>query len=278
MICKSNIGANKGGSMKIALPAGTPDMTARVENKLGTAPYLLVIDTDDMTFEAIEGPPLTAGPGSGIQAVTLVLGMGAKTLLVGTISPGIARTLRKSGIEIITGVDGTVKDAVERYRRGDFSRPDTAGQKAEAETVSSRMPLLQDAFKRTIRQFAGMLPTLSGVILLVGLFQGFVPGNLLLSLFPGNAIQDTLLGTVAGSMLAGSPINSYVLGQTLLEIGVSLFGVTALMLSWVNIGLVQLPAEIAALGSRFAVRRNLAAFIMVMFVSMLIVFLTRFSL
>ena len=68
--------------MKIALPAGTPDMTARVENKLGTAPYLLVIDTDDMTFEAIEGPPLTAGPGSGIQAVTLALSMGAKTLLL----------------------------------------------------------------------------------------------------------------------------------------------------------------------------------------------------
>ncbi len=264
--------------MKIALPAGTPDITARVENKMGTAPYLLVIDTNNMTFEAIEGPPLSAGPGSGIQAVTIVLGMGAKTLLVGTISPGIAQTLRKSGIEVITGVSGTVKDAVARYRRGEFSRPDTAGQNVETETVSSRMPLLQDAFKRTLRQFAGMLPVLFGVILLVGLFRGFVPGDLLRALFPGNAAQDTLLGTAAGSLLAGSPINSYVLGQTLLEIGVSLFGVTALMLAWVNIGLIQLPAEIAALGLRFAVKRNLAAFIMVMLMSLLTVFLAGFSL
>ncbi len=264
--------------MKIALPAGTPDMAARVENKMGTAPYLLVIDTDNMTFEAIEGSPLTAGPGSGIEAVTLVLGMGAKTLLVGTISPGIALTLRKSDIEVITGVSGRVKDAVEKYKRGGFARPETVGQKSETETVSSKMPLLQDAFKRTIRQFTSMLPTLSGVILLVGLFRGFVPGDLLMALFPGNAIQDTLLGTAAGSMLTGSPINSYVLGQTLLEIGVSLFGVAALMLSWVNVGLIQLPAESAALGVRFALKRNLAAFIMVMLMSMLIVFLTEFSL
>lgn len=264
--------------MKIALPAKTPDMAARVENKMGTAPYLLVIDTDNMTFEAIEGLPLSAGPGSGIQAVTRVLGMGAKTLLVGTISPGIAQTLRKSGIEVVTGVNGTVKDAVEKYRRGDFSRPDTTGRKTETETASSRTPLVQDAFKKTIRQFTSMLPNLSGVILLVGLFRGFVPGDLLMALFPGNALQDTLLGTAAGSLLAGSPINSYVLGQTLLDIGVSLFGVAALMLSWVNIGLIQLPAESAALGVKFALKRNLAAFIMVMFASMLIVFLAGVSL
>ncbi len=264
--------------MKIALPAGAPDITARVENKMGTAPYLLVIDTDGMTFEAIKRPPLSAGPGSGIQTVTLVLGMGAKALLLGTISPGIAQTLRKSGIEVVTGVDGTVKDAVEKYRYGGFSRPLTTGHKAETETVSSKIPLLQDAFRKTVRQFTSMLPTLSGVILLVGLFRGFVPGDLLKALFPGNALQDTLLGTAAGSLLAGSPINSYVLGQTLLDIGVSLFGVAALMLSWVNIGLIQLPAESAALGVKFALKRNLAAFIMVILASMFIVSLTGVSL
>jgi uncharacterized membrane protein YraQ (UPF0718 family) len=111
----------------------------------------------------------------------------------------------------------------------------------------------------------------------VGLFRGFIPRDLLMSIFPGNAIQDTFSGTVAGSILAGNPINSYVLGKTLLEMGVSLFGAVALMLSWVNIGLIQLPAEMAALGARFAGLRNLAAFIMVILVSLLTVILTGFS-
>ena len=263
--------------MKIAIPAGAPDMNARVENKMGVAPYLLVIDTDGMTLEAVEGPSLSAGPGSGIQAVSLVLGMGAKALLIGTMSPGIALTLRKNGIEVITGVSGNVKDAVEKYRRGEFSRADITSRKTETEAVFSEVTRRRDAFKKTIRQFSGILPVLSGVILLVGLFRGFIPRDLLMSIFPGNAIQDTFSGTVAGSILAGNPINSYVLGKTLLEMGVSLFGAVALMLSWVNIGLIQLPAEMAALGVRFAGLRNLAAFIMVILVSLLTVILTGFS-
>ena len=43
--------------MKIAIPATAPNLDAQVEHKLGTAAYLLVIDMDDMSFEAMEGPP-----------------------------------------------------------------------------------------------------------------------------------------------------------------------------------------------------------------------------
>ena len=85
--------------MKIAVPAGGPDLNARVENRLGTAPWLLVIDTESLAFEAVPGPSPSAVPGAGIRAVTLVLGMGARVLLSGIISPGIAASLQKSGIQ-----------------------------------------------------------------------------------------------------------------------------------------------------------------------------------
>ncbi len=75
--------------------------------------------------------------------------------------------------------------------------------------------------------------------------------------------------------MTGNPINSYVIGETLLNLGVSLFGVTALMLSWVSVGLVQLPAEISALGIRFAVVRNSAAFLIVIVASVVIVWLSE---
>jgi predicted Fe-Mo cluster-binding NifX family protein len=260
--------------VKIAIPAGAPDMNARVENRLGTAPWLLVIDGDSLAFEAVEGPSRSAGPGAGIQAVTLVLGMGARVLLAGTISPGIAATLRKNGIEVITGVSGSVQEVLDQYRRGDLHAAGTPGLKTETEDgFSTEKMRRQDALTKTSRQFAGILPVLLGVILLVGLFRSFVPRELLLSLFPGNAIQDSIFGTLAGSLMAGNPINSYVLGETLLEMGVSLFGAVAFMLAWVNIGLVQLPAEIAALGAVFAGLRNLAAFIMVILVAVLTVVL-----
>ncbi len=73
---------------------------------------------------------------------------------------------------------------------------------------------------------------------------------------------DTLWGACFGSILAGNPINSYVIGGELLKYGISLFAVTALIITWVTVGLVQLPAEIAALGRRFALLRNALSFVL----------------
>jgi uncharacterized membrane protein YraQ (UPF0718 family) len=114
---------------------------------------------------------------------------------------------------------------------------------------------------------------LIGVILLVGLLRGFVSRGLLLTIFSGNLIADTLWGACIGSIFSGNPVNSYVIGETLLNMGVSLFGAAALMLTWVNVGLLQLPAEISALGARFAISRTIAAFLMAIVVSILTVML-----
>ena len=71
---------------------------------------------------------------------------------------------------------------------------------------------------------------------------------------------DVLLGTALGSIAAGPPVASYLLGGELRAGGVSLMAVTALVVSWVTVGLVQLPAEALYLGRRFAVARNLVSF------------------
>ena len=109
---------------------------------------------------------------------------------------------------------------------------------------------------RTARQFGKMLPILIGVIFLMGLLKAFVSKKMLLSVFFGNVIWDTVKGACLGSILPGNPINSYIIGGEMLENEVSLFAVTAFMMTWVSVGLVQLPAEMAALGRRFSLIRN----------------------
>ena len=49
--------------MKIGITATGPDLGASVSNRLGTTPYLLVVDVKDMSFETVAGPPPSAGPG-----------------------------------------------------------------------------------------------------------------------------------------------------------------------------------------------------------------------
>ena len=63
----------------------------------------------------------------------------------------------------------------------------------------------------------------------------------------------------------------YVIGGEMLEQGVSLFAMTAFITAWVIIGLVQLPAEMAALGKKFALIRNALAMVLCIAISILTV-------
>jgi hypothetical protein len=49
----------------------------------------------------------------------------------------------------------------------------------------------------------------------------------------------------------------------------------ALMLTWVNVGLIQWPAEAKALGYRFALVHNIAGFILAIIISFVIFIFTE---
>ena len=116
------------------------------------------------------------------------------------------------------------------------------------------------ALGRTLRSFGQTLPVLLGMLLLTSLLLAWVPTQDLSALFGRWGWLDVLLGAVAGSIALGHPVAGYVLAGELLAGGVSLVAVTALIVSWVTVGLVQLPAESLLLGTRFALTRNLLAF------------------
>jgi len=95
------------------------------------------------------------------------------------------------------------------------------------------------------------------VILLVGLVDVFISQEMLASVFNGNMFFDALMGTLAGGISVGQPVVSYIIGGELLEGGVSLYAIVALIVSWVTLGIVQLPLEQALFGRRFTIQRNI---------------------
>jgi uncharacterized membrane protein YraQ (UPF0718 family) len=112
-----------------------------------------------------------------------------------------------------------------------------------------------------------MSPMILAIVGLVGLFQSYISREMLASVFDGNAVHDTLVGTLAGTVAVGQAIVSYILGGELLKQGVSLYAVTAFVLAWVTLGVVQLPMEVSVLGLGFTIRRNLLAFASTLLVS-----------
>ena len=127
------------------------------------------------------------------------------------------------------------------------------------------------AFQKAVVGFLSLSPMIFAVIGLVGLFQAFITREMLKSLFGGNPVTDTLTGTFAGAIAVGQPIISYILGGEMLEEGISMYAVTAFVLAWVTLGIVQLPVEAKVLGLRFTVQRNILAFFFTIIVSVMTV-------
>ncbi|MBW1908226.1 MAG: NifB/NifX family molybdenum-iron cluster-binding protein [Deltaproteobacteria bacterium] len=260
--------------MKIAVAANGPDLDAEIGHRLGLSPYLIVIDLNTMDFEAVSISFDGTGAGAGIGAVAIALEKNACAILAGYVSPAIAKPLLEHNVEIFTSVSGSVRDAIEGYRKGEL-RNSVYVSEATGKDARRDKADMAHALKRTARQFASMLPLLVGVILLVGLFQAFISKEVLFSIFSGQPFFDTFLGASFGSISAGNPVNSYVIGDALAKLEVSPYAVTALIVTWVTVGIVQLPAEIAALGWRFALSRNLTAFILATPIAFLTVSILR---
>ncbi|VBB44533.1 conserved membrane hypothetical protein [uncultured Desulfatiglans sp.] len=245
--------------MKVVIPAEGPGLDSRVSDRLGLSPYLLVVDPDSGCVEVVRSMR-DAGSGAGLQVVARIIEMKSDVLLVRWCSPVARRYLSAHGVEVHEGVEGTAAEALKQYQDGRAEGLD--GQSLEAGLVRSRIDRrsLGRAFSDACRQFRNLLPVMAGVVLLMGFASVFLPARILTDLFSGDPAWDSFLGACAGSLFAGNPVNSYLIGREMLDQGVSLIAVTAFMSAWVSVGLVQLPAEIAALGWEFALLRNLCCF------------------
>ena len=130
----------------------------------------------------------------------------------------------------------------------------------------------KEALLKTSNAFKQLLPVIIGIILLLSLSVAAIPKSFYTLVFTGNKFVDPFFGAIFGSIAAGNPINSYIMGGELLKQGVSLIAVIAFILSWVSVGIIQLPAESLMLGRRFAIVRNTVSFIMALVVSVLTIF------
>ncbi len=79
-----------------------------------------------MSFEVVENSGLDAAGGAGIQAAQTIVNRDIDVVLTGNIGPNAFNVLSAAGIKTVTGVSGTVKDVVEKYKRGQLPETDKA--------------------------------------------------------------------------------------------------------------------------------------------------------
>ncbi|MBN2138737.1 MAG: 4Fe-4S binding protein [Sedimentisphaerales bacterium] len=135
--------------MKIAVTSMGPSLDDNVEVRFGRCAYFLIIDTDTMQYEAVENPNIALGGGAGIQSARFMSEKGVTTVLTGNCGPNAFNVFGQAGIQVIVGVSGGVRNAVEQFKTNALSAasgPNVASHfgmnTAAAEPASMPQPMI----------------------------------------------------------------------------------------------------------------------------------------
>jgi len=104
--------------MKIAISAKGTSLDSEVDPRFGRCQNFIIVDPDTMDFETVDNSSAVAAGGAGISAAQMIASKGAKAVLTGNCGPNAYQTLNAAGIEVVTGVSGTVRQAVEDFKAG----------------------------------------------------------------------------------------------------------------------------------------------------------------
>lgn len=113
------------------------------------------------------------------------------------------------------------------------------------------------------KQFWNVLPFFVAVFGLIGVLEVVLtPAQIQAWLGAGNGMLAPFYAALFGGMATGPPAAVFPLGQYLLAQHASVAAVSTLLIAWVAVGTVTLPAEIRFFGAKFALSRWTLAFVL----------------
>jgi predicted Fe-Mo cluster-binding NifX family protein len=113
--------------MRIAITATGKDVSSEVDPRFGRAKYFVVVDTDTNAATAHDNTQnLNAAQGAGIQAGETVARLGAEAVVTGNVGPKAFRVLNAAGIKVYLAGEGTVADAIHKFKSGELNETTAA--------------------------------------------------------------------------------------------------------------------------------------------------------
>ena len=109
--------------MKIAITATGPSLDAEIDPRFGRCLYFIIVDPDTMEFDALENQNAMASGGdlsSCFSTYQTIAGKGVQIVLTGNSGPNTYQALRLSNIQVVNGVVGRIKDAIQEFKAGKF--------------------------------------------------------------------------------------------------------------------------------------------------------------
>ena len=107
--------------MKIAVTVRGETLDDEIDPRFGRAQNFLIYDMDSGESTIMKNEQnLGAVRGAGIQSAEMIIRQGAEILFTGHCGPNAFRTLSAANISVVTGVEGTARQAIDNYKAGKY--------------------------------------------------------------------------------------------------------------------------------------------------------------
>lgn len=99
----------------IAISAEQPDLEASFASRFGRAPYFILVNPEDNSWEALDNRDNATGPNAGIRTARQLAQERVQVVISGRVGPNAATVLRSAGIQVIEQEFSTVSQALAGY-------------------------------------------------------------------------------------------------------------------------------------------------------------------
>ena len=130
--------------MIIAVTSEGPDLDSVVDKRFGRCQYVLLVESNDMSIQAIPNAYQDEPGGAGSRLAGLVASHNADLVLTGSLGPHALQSLEAAGIRAVLHCTGTVRQAIESHQSGHSS--------VEEQGFSSTIPLGSATQNRRMRR------------------------------------------------------------------------------------------------------------------------------
>lgn len=107
--------------MILVFPSDGKNINDNIDQRFGRCAYFVSYDTDTkgVTFVSNE-QNYQAAQGAGIQSATHVVNMKADVCITSHCGPKAFKVFETAGVKVIIGVKGNIKEAIDKFEKGEF--------------------------------------------------------------------------------------------------------------------------------------------------------------
>lgn len=109
--------------MKVCFTAQGATLDSLSEERFGRAPYFIIVESENGSFEAIRNPYADGGGGVGPKAAQVLIAQNIKAMVSGQVGGNAKEVLAAAGIAMyMYRGGGSVKDALDQFTKNTLAQ------------------------------------------------------------------------------------------------------------------------------------------------------------